>query len=178
VAGAQTIDFNALAGGIQSFTQGIAAYTNVNIFTCATCTGTGDLLDDTTTAARASGGGTYAIDFSAPIYYFGLYWGSPDADNVLTFYNAGTPLFSFTGANLMSGFGVPGGLSGAAYVNFFASPGDSPATRIVFSGGQFPFESDNHAFSTVPSTVPEPTSLVLLATGGVGLLARRRKRQQ
>ena len=63
-------------------------------------------------------------------------------------------------------------------MNFFASPGDLPATRIVVSAGQFPFESDNQAFfAAAPPTVPEPTSLVLLATGGVALLVRRRNRR-
>jgi hypothetical protein len=177
VLGATTVDFNAVSTGTQTFSQGIATYTNVNVFSCATCTGTGDLLDDTTRGARAFGGGTYAIDFSTPISYFGLYWGSPDPDNMLTFYNESSVLFSFSGADLISGFGVTGGTAGAAYVNFFASPGDRPATRIVVSAGQFPFESDNHAFLPAPPTVPEPTSLVLIATGGVALLARRRNRR-
>ena len=177
VVGATTVDFNGVAPGTQTFAQGIATYTDANIFSCATCTGTGDLLDDTTRGVRAFGAGTYAIDFSSPISYFGLYWGSPDPDNMLTFYNGSSVLFSFSGADLISEFGVMGGTAGAAFVNFFASPGDLPATRIVVSAGQFPFESDNQAFLATPATVPEPSTLVLMATAGVALLARRRNQR-
>jgi hypothetical protein len=173
VAGATTIDFNGLANGTQDLVTGIASYDNVNIFSCA-CSGTGDLLDDTTKGARALGGSSYAIDFSSPISYFGFYWGSPDADNLLMFFNGNTLLSTFSGADLNSMFGVGFGTSNAAYFNIAAGPNDSPATRVVFQGGQFPFETDNHAFQVAPSSVPEPTTLVLLATGGVGLLARGR----
>src|SRR5688572_16728504 len=84
VPGVTTVDFNALGTGTQDFLFGIASYDDVNIFNCP-CSGTGDLLDDTTNGARAFGGETFAIDFSEPISYFGFYWGSPDPDNVLTF---------------------------------------------------------------------------------------------
>lgn len=86
-------------------------------------------------------------------------------------------LTSFSGANLNSMFGVGFGTSNAAYFNITAGPGDLPATRVVFQGGQFPFETDNHAFQ-VASTVPEPTTLLLVATGGVGLLRRRRSNRR
>jgi len=176
VPGVTTVDFNALAEGTQDFVTGIASYDDVDIFDCA-CSGIGDLLDDTTNGARADDGSSFAIDFSVPITYFGFYWGSPDPDNVITFYNGATELFSFTGADLNSMFGVDFGLSGAAYLNIAAGPGDQPATRIVFSGGEFPFETDNHAF--IAASVPEPASLLLLTSGGIGLMTRRRwKRRQ
>lgn len=175
VVGATTVDFNALVNGTQDFVTGIASYDDVNIFSCA-CSTTGDLLDDTTKGARALAASSYAINFSSPISYFGFYWGSPDSDNVVTFFNGATNLGSFTGANLNSMFGVGFGTSNAAYINFAVGPGDLPATRVVFQGVQFPFETDNHAFQAV-SAVPEPTMLLLVGTGGLGLLARRRSKR-
>lgn len=178
MAGATTVDFNALSNGSQNFSADIASY-QANIFTCAACTGSGDLFDDTTKGARALVGTPLTIDFSQPIDYFGLYWGSPDAGNTITFFNGVTPVFTYTAANLNTQFGVGFGLNNAAYVNFAAGAGES-ATRIVLSSTDFPFETDNHAFRTsaVGSAVPEPTSLLLIGTGGLGLVAKIRRRSR
>jgi hypothetical protein len=170
VPGVTTVDFNALANGTQDFVAGIATYDDVNIFNCA-CSGTGDLLDDTTKGGRALRGGAFAIDFSQPISYFGLYWGSPDPENAISFFNGATPLFSFTGADLNAMFGVGFGVTSAAYVNFTASPGDTPVTRIVIHGVVDPFETDNHAFLLA---VPEPASWLLFGSGAVAWMRRRR----
>ena len=176
VAGVTTVDFNALSGGTQDFVTGIASYTSVDIFTCATCTGSGDLPDDTTPGARAFGGGDdFTIAFSEPLSYFGLYWGSPDSDNRIQLFSGVTEVVSLTGAGLAA-FGVGSGVDAAAYVNFFAGAGES-FDRVVITGGTFPFETDNHAFQ-VQQAVPEPTSLLLFGSGALGLIARLRRHKR
>ena len=67
---------------------------------------------------------------------------------------------------------------GREFVAFIAD-GDNPATDFVTrievdsAVGRDVGASDNLFFGTV---IPEPTSMVLLALGGVGLVARRRRR--
>ena len=68
----------------------------------------------------ASGTTPVTIAFANPLDYFGLYWGTPSANNSISFFNGDTLLQSFTGdapANLVtSGRGV-------VYANFFAEAG-------------------------------------------------------
>jgi hypothetical protein len=171
VAGSTTVNFNALSnGGPQSFAQGIAQYTNLFI-----ATGTGvDLVNDLTKFASAGTGqaGDLTLNFSQPITYFGLYWGSPDPLNTITLFRGANSIFTFTGQNLANQFGVPLGISGSAYVNFTASAGEN-YTRIVISpAGSFPFESDNQAFI---AATPEPGAGLLAAAGlGIILTVRRK----
>jgi hypothetical protein len=173
VAGATTIDFNGLSnGGPQTYISGIAAYSNLFIRSA----GGTDIAGDTSPFSSAPNTlGDLTINFSQPIIYFGLYWGSPDPQNVIAFYNGSSPnAFSFTGQNLHDQFGVPFGSGNAVYVNFRADPGEQ-ATRVVISAnGSFPFEQDNHAFLAVPEASP-----ALMLASGLMLLAigwRRRKR--
>lgn len=111
--------------------------------------------------------------------YFGLYWGSVDSFNSLSFFSGATSLGTFSRAQVAAaftaaGFGtLPAGTAnGSTYVNFFADAGES-FDRIVFSSTARAFESDNHAYKVIP------TPALLPGLIGMGLAAlRKRKGEQ
>jgi len=100
--------------------------------------------------------------------YFGIWWGSMDAYNTLTFTLGGTTVASYTGADIASLLilNPPLGNQTSGYTNAYVNFVGLPAfDGFKMSSTQFAFEADNIAIGNVP----EPTSLILL---GSGLLAR------
>jgi hypothetical protein len=115
------------------------------------------------------------IAFANPLDYFGLYWGTPSANNTISFFNGDTLLQSFTGDALYRI--VPS--TGAAYANFFAEAGES-FNKVVLSEISVAFESDNHAYRVAASeSVPEPvTSLTAFASVVAGVLMKRQQQRK
>jgi len=122
----------------------------------------------------ARGTSPVTIDFANPLDYFGLYWGTPSANNTISFFNGDTLLQSFTGDAIASNVIT----NAAVYTNFFAEPGES-FNKVVLSDSSIAFESDNHAYKVDDSTpVPEPASSLSVFAGVVAAALVKRKQQR
>lgn len=124
---------------------------------------------DTTTYLTA-GIGTATLKFPGAERYVGLLWGSVDTFNTLNFYNGTTLVGTVTGSNVTSSANGDQGANGTYYVNINSSV---PFTSVVASSSSHAFEFDNVAYNASP--VPEPSALVLIASGMLGLAFARRR---
>jgi hypothetical protein len=113
-----------------------------------------------------------SVTIAAPFLsnYFGMYWGSIDTYNTITFYRGASEVKSFGGGDIVPS--PVGDQKQAVYVNFFFTNGDA-YDRIVLQSSNFALESDNHVFGVVP--VPGSALLLLSGVLGAGFIARRRK---
>jgi len=106
--------------------------------------------------------------------YFGLYWGSIDAYNFISFYLNDTLVASYSGSDIVGQFadGNQISLSSNRYINF--DFGSSVFDKVTLFSNGFAFESDNHAFKTIASlSEPAPALLMLLGLASLGLIRRR-----
>jgi hypothetical protein len=103
--------------------------------------------------------------------YLGLWWGSMDAYNTFTFFNGEQVVYSLTGSDVIS-MGAPFGdqiqPGSNHYVNFLGLPNFN---KVTFSSSEFAFEVDNVAVGVVP----EPTTMLLLGLGVLGLAGFRKR---
>ncbi len=119
--------------------------------------------------------GSLAIDAGGDYNYFGLYWGSVDTYNYISFYDDNVLVASFSGSDVKNPANGNQGVVGADYVNFwFDSALGEVFDKVVLTSTNYAFETDNHAFANVPA----PAALGLMGLGLMGLgLVRRRQGQ-
>jgi hypothetical protein len=130
------------------------------------------------------------ISFGSEKTAFGLYWGSIDYYNAISFYNNGSLVYQLDGATLDAAITSGpklidgGGQTGFASNGFvtFTGPGLGDFNEVVLSSTQNAFEvADLEAFGpnarNQVSGVPETSTWFMMILGfvGVGLAAYRRK---
>lgn len=108
--------------------------------------------------------------------YFGLFWGSIDSYNFISFYLNNNLVASYSGSDIVGQFADGNQLSYSSnrFINFNFAGALFDSVKLTSNG--FAFESDNHAFKKWVA-VTEPTIALLFLIGLVGLtLARRQVR--
>jgi hypothetical protein len=123
---------------------------------------------DSTNYLAVLGGGSEEIAFSALKSSFGLYWGSVDTYNSLTFYNGNTAVATISGADVAPPMTANGGQTDYAsngYVLISALP---QFDRVVAASSSNSFEFDN-VVAGGASAVPEPSTWAMLLLGFAGL---------
>lgn len=119
----------------------------------------------------ANGSATFTLGTTAD--YFGLYWGSIDSYNSISFSLAGALVGSFTGTDLVGQFanGNQFDHNSNRFINF--DFGSGAFDSVTLSSAGFAFESDNHAFRA--TSVPEPATALLMIIGLLGLVFARKR---
>jgi hypothetical protein len=112
--------------------------------------GFGNALGQDTTSYLSTGTGSITLDFSGVTEkYFGLLWGSVDTYNYVKFYNAGSLVGSFSGADVNAAAHGDQGIYGT--FTWISRTVVSASTRSFSPAPATPSSS-----TTLPSTSPPP----------------------
>jgi len=192
------------ASAINQTTSSVAGVTNVTFDngTCngyASCSGSYKIVSgfssgqyaapyfapsDTTkylTVGNYFGNGNEAtLKLGSTANYFGLFWGSIDNYNSISFLLGNLSVASYSGTNVVNAtaqsLAANGGQqawSSNRYINF--DFGSAKFDTVILKSTGMAFESDNHAFRKM--SVPEPMTVMLMALGLFGLVVARRFKQ-
>lgn len=173
VIGATTIDFNAGCG----YTTCAGDFSLVNGSRSgkyAQPLGVNSQYLTVPNPAPTTKNAIFTLDAAAD--YFGLFWGSIDSYNFISFYLNNNLVASYSGSNIVGQFANGNQLSFSSnrYINFDFGSDAYDSVKLTSTG--FAFESDNHAFKKLVS-VTEPTTVLLFLLGLISLaLARRQER--
>lgn len=173
VAGATTIDFNSGCGYV-SCSGDFALVTGNQSGKYAQPFGVNSQYLSVPNPSPTTQSALFTLGSAAD--YFGIFWGSIDSYNFISFYLNNNLVASYSGSDIVGQFanGNQLSLNSNRYINFDFGSGSYDSVKLTSTS--FAFESDNHAFKKLVS-VTEPTTALLLLLGLVGLtLARRQER--
>ncbi len=108
--------------------------------------------------------------------YLGLFWGSIDTYNSLSFYNNNTLLGTITGTQAAAPGIANGNWTASStnrYVNIYSGSASEYFNKVEIYSNGVAFELDNLAVAVVP----EPTTMLLFGAGLAGLAAVGRRRK-
>jgi len=130
------------------------------------------------TVSYPSASGAVNLMFTNPQNYFGLYWGSMDTYNSVTFLENNQPIATYSGSNIASLAGLIANgdqqsTSSNRYVEFNLDAGFYDA--VILSTTGYGFEVDNIAFGDPPIPASEPSTLLVFGASLSGLALLRRR---
>jgi len=127
---------------------------------------------DTTNYLAVLGGGSETIAYSKPQDRFGLYWGSVDSYNSISFYKNSVLVASFSGSDISPL--IPNGGQADDSSNRYVVFGGLSFDRVVLASSQNSFEVDN-----ISASAPELSTWIMMLIGfaGTGLVAFRRAKR-